>query len=141
MTYRRRMSPLEESIEYEPNSGCWLWTAALQPKGYAELQRNKKVILVHRLFYERYRGPIPPGLEIDHLCRVRSCVNPDHMEVVTSRVNSLRGNGVGGRNARKTLAKCGHPLSPPPRSISGPRYCRPCRREYWRVREQRRTRV
>ena len=80
----------------EPNSGCWLWTGARDPKGYGlcRFPLGDAVILqrAHRVVYQIERGAIPVGLEIDHLCRNPSCVNPDHLEPVTRRENTLRGN-------------------------------------------------
>jgi len=72
---------------------CWLWIGAITKNGYGNfwLTDVKSNVFAHRWAYERLRGPIPTGLVIDHLCRVRHCVNPEHMEPVTIRVNSLRG--------------------------------------------------
>lgn len=69
---------------------CWLWTAA-SSRGYGQLGINKKLIYAHRFSYELHRGKIPQGLHIDHLCRVKKCVNPRHLEVVTQRQNTIRG--------------------------------------------------
>jgi hypothetical protein len=73
-------------------------------------------------------GPIPEGLTIDHLCRVRHCVNPAHLEAVSERVNILRGNGAGARNARKTHCVKGHAFTPDNlyRDYQGYRRCRRC---------------
>ncbi len=68
-------------------------------------------MLAHRFSYELANGPIPEGLQIDHLCRNRGCVRPDHMEAVTPRVNYLRGDSVPAKNARKTECKRGHPFT------------------------------
>ena len=65
----------------------------------------------HRIGYEQLVGPIPKGLELDHLCRVRHCVNPDHLEPVTHKENTLRGSCPAAVNARKTHCKRGHPLT------------------------------
>src|SRR3990172_4211550 len=75
----------------EPNTGCWLWAGNLDTPGYGQISSLGRKVLAHRLSYIFLRGPIPRGLQIDHLCRVRSCVNPDHMELVTSRENASRG--------------------------------------------------
>lgn len=74
-------------------TGCWIWYAWRHPLGYGKLLlRSGKVALAHRYFYELTRGPIPPELELDHLCRRPSCVNPDHMEAVTHAENTRRGD-------------------------------------------------
>ena len=91
--------------------GCWIWKGSLRNTGYGVLQRNGKNIPTHRFFYENLVGEIPPGLEIDHLCRNRACVNPDHLEPVSPRINKLRGEGVGAKNARKTHCPAGHLFS------------------------------
>ena len=92
-------------------SGCWLWTSTLNNKGYARLFVNRRPILMHRWAYIFYKGPIPEGLELDHLCRVPHCVNPDHLEPVTHRENNLRGNTLPGIHARKTHCPEGHPYN------------------------------
>lgn len=88
--------------------GCWLWTGRVLPTGYGQFFYNGKHRRAHRVAYEWAMGPIPEGLEIDHLCRVRNCVNPKHMEAVTHRENVLRGQTPTGINARKTHCSRGH---------------------------------
>lgn len=91
-----------------PNEhGCWLWQRALRT-GYGVINVAKKMYGVHRVAYQVFNGPIPEGLEIDHLCRVRRCCNPAHLQAVTRRLNQYRGNGWGG-NFRKTHCPHGHP--------------------------------
>lgn len=93
----------------EPNSGCWLWLGSInRSTGYGHLGDES----AHRIVYEIERGPIPAGLTLDHLCRVRCCVNPTHLEPVTHRVNCLRGVGVSARNAKKTHCAKGHEYTP-----------------------------
>ena len=76
----------------EPNSGCWIWTAGCVGNGYASMvdQETKKQIVAHRFSYGYFKGTIPDGLELDHTCRVRCCVNPDHLEPVTRKENLHR---------------------------------------------------
>lgn len=97
---------MDEFIVPEPNSGCWIWTGFVNPDGYAMCSN----IRVHRFSYEENVEPIPHGLVIDHKCRVRCCVNPDHLECVTSGENVLRGIGPTAINANKTHCKYGHDL-------------------------------
>ena len=98
-------------VEPEPNSGCWLWSGSVTKNGYGRFGISRRdVRWAHRVAYEHWHGPIPDGLQIDHLCRVRSCVNPEHLEAVTCRTNLLRGIGFTGRQARQTHCLRGHLL-------------------------------
>ena len=119
----------------EPNSGCWLWTGALV-EGYGVLSVNGRLTFAHRFSYEQAKGPIPAGLEIDHLCRVRCCANPDHLEPVTTRVNLLRGVGAAAINARKTHCIRGHAFKPqsPSYEQRAWRRCHECHAERERLR-------
>jgi len=80
---------LMSHVRIDP-SGCWVWVAALNHKGYGLMSWQGRTRPAHRVSYELLRGPLVEGLEIDHLCRNRACVNPDHLEQVTSQVNTLR---------------------------------------------------
>jgi hypothetical protein len=103
---------------------CWLWTASTQ-RGYGAFAvRAGKLIRAHRFSYELLVGPIPEGLVIDHLCRVRACVNPAHMEVVTMGENTARSN----RAKTQTHCKRGHAFSPENtyNRPDGARVCRVC---------------
>lgn len=80
---RQRPRALDNYIP-EPNSGCWLWLGMVNHDGYAMLTGRKRA---HRVMYEREVGPIPKGLQLDHLCFVRSCVNPAHLKLATSEEN------------------------------------------------------
>jgi hypothetical protein len=97
-------------VSVDPDSGCWLWTAAIDPQtGYARLGLGKKAANGHRVAYELLVGDVPEGLEIDHLCRVRHCVNPDHLEPVTHRENLMRGETLTAAHAAGVdcgFAKC-----------------------------------
>lgn len=93
---------------------CWLWTGCVdRTVGYGEFGRavTGRKIRVHRYVYELIKGPIPSGLQIDHLCRVRICVNPDHLEAVTQQENIRRGQSPPANNARKTHCVRGHELN------------------------------
>jgi hypothetical protein len=72
------------------SNGCWLWTASIKTTGYGQIKGGDKMLLAHRVAYELVNGPIPVGMSIDHLCRVRSCVNPEHLEVVSMAENVRR---------------------------------------------------
>jgi hypothetical protein len=122
---------------------CWNWTAALDHGGYGHFRADGKTVRAHRFSYELHVGPIPVGLQIDHLCRNTRCVNPDHLEAVTGRVNTRRGFGPTARNARKTHCDRGHPLTSenlmvhkPGAAAEGQRICRLCQQE---VKRQRRA--
>jgi len=114
---------------YADPSGCWRWVAACTAGGYGCL-RIDGWRYAHRLAYEAFKGAIPHGLEIDHLCRVRSCVNPLHLEAVTPRENMKRGIGHGS----ETHCPRGHAYN---RANTyrhgGKRYCRMCNKLRSRV--------
>src|SRR6185369_13442505 len=85
----------------DASGDCWIWRGTDDGKGYGVMHLGRTTTTAHRFAYTLLVGPIPPGLQIDHLCRNRACVNPDHMEPVTQRVNSLRSSLTpSGRNAR-----------------------------------------
>src|SRR5712691_8619637 len=90
---------------------CWLWKGRLHYKGYGEFSLNSKSEKAHRFAYKLVKGPIPPGMTLDHLCRNRACVNPDHLEIVSNRTNILRGEGVCAKHFRKTHCLRGHPFT------------------------------
>jgi HNH endonuclease len=100
----------------EKTEACWLWTAHISPSGYGIFKYDGTPKNAHRYAYQLLVGPIPEGLEIDHLCRVRNCVNPEHLEAVTHLENVRRGVYVAMPiltriNAEKTHCKYGHPFS------------------------------
>lgn len=119
---------IEASSIPEPNSGCMLWLGAINSSGYGQLWNGSRPEQVHRLIYKAQVGEIRSGEEIDHLCRVRCCVNPKHLECVSHRENMRRSNSVMGANSRKTHCKRGHVLAGRNLSItkSGSRQCRTC---------------
>ena len=117
--------------EGRPDLGpCWIWTSALHDAGYGMLSINNRAVRAHRFAYLLLVGPIPPNTELDHLCRVRACVNPGHLEPVTHRENTLRGDTIVAAFALRTHCKNGHEYTvtntgPGPGSS---RTCRACRR-------------
>jgi hypothetical protein len=134
---------------------CWLWEGVVTAEGYGRFsyqikgQKDRKTVGAHRYGYELFtRRIIPRGYHLDHLCRVTACVNPSHLEVVTPKVNILRGNCPAAINARKTHCNSGHPLSGPGADVHlrpargkrrAARICRVCIREYWRAKRAKRT--
>lgn len=108
--------------------GCWLWKGTISTNGYGRFAVNGTTRPAHRIIYEILVGPIPEGLTIDHLCRVRHCVRPDHLEPVTQYVNQSRGTSPVSINTNKTHCKRGHPFSEAnTRWVRGKyRVCRAC---------------
>ena len=105
-------------VHHEPNSGCWLWGASLDGKGYGQFQmgtKNKqKLVRAHRVSWELEREPIPDGLHVLHKCDIRPCVNPDHLFLGTQKDNLVDMAQKGrARNQNKHATHChrGHELS------------------------------
>jgi hypothetical protein len=137
-TSRLRNAPVLARLMYRtaalPN-GCWEWRGSANPRGYGHirLDMNGRIYAVHRVAYEQLVGPIPAGLEIDHLCFNRRCVNPDHLEPVTRLENVRRGRT--NQNDGKTHCKRGHEFDAANTSIDvlGKRVCKACARERQRT--------
>lgn len=114
---------------------CWQWTASTTAGGYGQIRdggTRGSMLYAHRLAYEFTVGPIPDGLQLDHLCRNRACVNPSHLEPVANRENGLRGQSFAAINARKTHCPQGHEYTPENTVVyskDGSRRCRICRSE------------
>lgn len=133
-------------VEVLPN-GCWRWTAATGGKGvhlYGIVQSDGKVRIAHRVSFDHFKGGLIEGdrrITIDHLCRVKLCVNPEHLEQVTHRENLLRSElTLNSINAAKTHCVAGHEFTPENTYISktnGQRVCRLCKRDWARAKERR----
>lgn len=123
-------------------NGCHTWLGCQLPLGYGRVSIDGAPDYAHRVRYEREIGPIPEGMELDHICRNAACCNPQHLEPVTHRENVLRGNSPTAANALKTHCSKGHPLSGdnlcPYNKKRGYRTCLICKRErnriYWKRR-------
>ncbi len=112
-------------FEFDTNGGCWLWSGPIDAEGYGRATGGR----AHRLSYFLHIGSVPAGLQLDHLCRVRCCINPNHLEPVEARVNTLRGVSVSAVNARKVVCDHGHPLTADNTALRrGARVCRACER-------------
>jgi hypothetical protein len=115
------------NVQKRPEDTCWHWQGCPNGAvGYGQISIHGRRVMAHRLSYVMHKGPIPDGLEIDHLCRNPMCVNPAHLEAVTHRENVRRGKM--GQGPLKTHCKRGHPLSGPTVYITpkGYRQCKIC---------------
>jgi hypothetical protein len=111
---------------------CWMWLGFINNVGYGRFGNE----YAHRASYERHRGPIPKGMQPDHLCGVSACINPEHMEVVTPAVNVARGGSPGAIAVRTNACMKGHEYTPDNtyvRPDGKGRHCRTCMRERWRA--------
>jgi HNH endonuclease len=117
--------------------GCWLWTGATNESGYGYVWAGGRRWRAHRLAYSLFVSDLPEGMEIDHLCRNRGCVNPDHLEAVDHRTNCLRGRNA---QSEKTHCRNGHEYTPENTYVyQGERSCRTCGRDRcrrWYVRQK-----
>ncbi|TQL46685.1 HNH endonuclease [Homoserinimonas aerilata] len=139
-------TPIEDRLAQHhrvDDNGCWRWTAYVDPHGYGTIQIDRKQMLAHRVSYETHVGDIPDGLHIDHLCRVRDCINPAHLEPVTQIENTRRGLPYRDPASlgRPDACKRGHERNEANnyRSARGLLECRPCQRIRQAKKYQRRT--
>ncbi len=119
-----------ERLVVNDATGCWEWIGGQNGKGYGMFSKGYGSRLIHRLTYEELVGPIPDGFVIDHLCKVRHCGNPSHLEPVTPAENARRGeHPSAARSARQTHCMRGHPLAGWNLIVdSAGRHCRECKR-------------
>ena len=136
-TYTNRRATLGMSLSDKimhyvymiPESTCWHWSAAHNADGYSRLYDGTRMRLAHCVSYEQFIGPIPDGLELDHICRIRGCVNPKHLEAVTHQENRRRSPiPLVGPNTGKTHCNQGHAFDEGNtyRTPKGGRACRMC---------------
>lgn len=137
-TRQRRSGSTDDPVEATPlerwesmvdkTDTCWLWTGRVTVAGYGQFSApGRRSVHAHRWGYEQLVGQIDEGLSIDHLCRVRACVNPAHLEPVTTQINVLRGVGWAAQNAAKTHCKRNHEFTPENTYLKGGRrVCRQC---------------
>ena len=127
---KRTLDDALAQFEPEPNSGYWIWLGTRDCDGYGVARIKQKACRAHRVIYEALVGVIGEDT-LNHLCRVRACVNPKHLEPVSIGVSSLRGFGPSALNARQTHCKRGHELG---KWNKGHRFCRICKLEWQRNR-------
>ncbi len=128
-------------VDRQSDDECWAWTATTNGRGYGLFRFGGRTTRAHRFSYELARGPIPTGLELDHLCRNTLCVNPAHLEAVDHRTNVLRGVGIAAKEVTQTHCLRGHPFNEVNTYVrpTGGRTCRECRRlvaARWRARRR-----
>lgn len=129
---------VESRIHRRLGVECWEWMGGRATNGYGYVSRGRarSKIVAHRVVYTIYRGQIPDGLPLDHLCRNRGCVNPEHLEPVSMRENTLRGLSPSAVHARKTHCIRGHEFTQENTYLSSreSRTCRECARLHERKR-------
>lgn len=124
------MNPLERFLFHVPErpvNGCWLWAGRIESNGYGSFRYPGMPRLAHRSAHVLFIGPVPQDRPtIDHLCRVRSCVNPTHLEAVTQRTNVLRGVGLSAQAAARSHCNRGHLLLSETYIAGRGRECKEC---------------
>lgn len=131
---------LLRKVQVDPETGCWNWSGSITPGGYGQIgigslkDGSRRLAAAHRVAYEIFVGAIPVGYQLDHLCRNRRCIHPNHLQPVTHAENVRRGE-AGRHWAQKTHCPHGHPYDDEnTRSYKGRRFCREC----GRIKERRR---
>lgn len=139
MTAKMTWASFWARVRQGPTSDCWPWVGTFNRSGYGRVHRWGRQEQTHRVAYELAVGPIEPGMEIDHLCRNRACCNPAHMEVVTHRENTMRGQTIVAAAAARTHCPRGHPYDEVNTYFhpSCGRMCRTCQREHKRAYKRR----
>jgi len=120
-------------IKIDPLEGCWLWQATINARGYGHICINYKQLKAHRVSYEHWKGEIPSNLQVDHLCKNTSCVNPLHLEIVTQKENMVRST-IWNKMRNKTHCPSGHQYKGENLKISkrGYRICKKCEKRDWK---------
>ena len=129
MSKQINMPTVEERFwsKVDKTDSCWIWVGGRMSAGYGTFTSFGRNILPHRYSYKLFKGDIPEGKQIDHLCRNTICVNPNHLEAVTQKENLLRGVGICAQNSRKTHCIHGHEFTKEnTRFITLGRQCKEC---------------
>src|SRR3990167_10028172 len=131
----KRKQQLMQRTRQENN--CLIWTGSLDKLGYGHTTLNGKSMYTHRVSYILHIGDIPKGLQVDHLCNNKSCINPDHLEAVTPKEN-LRRAGNFNHNTKKLRCPLGHTYTIEYlKNGRNHRICTICRRYRWYLKDQR----
>lgn len=139
------MGRIDKTVSIIQITGCWMWMGAMSVAGYGRIRWRGVWRAAHRVFYEMYKGPIPEGMQVDHVCKLPACVNPDHLDACSPVENNLRSSSPSARNAKKTACLRGHAFDAANTIITMShvgnrihRACRECRRNNDRARRAKR---
>jgi len=139
LIYKKR--PVEDRFwnKVAITPSCWLWTGATAGDGYGAFRIGDKLMIAHRVVYEMLIGKIPEGLQIDHLCRIKKCVNPNHLEAITQQENLLRGDTLAAKKSKQTHCIHGHEFTKENtyrRPTTLTRSCKTCKREHYKAKKR-----